>query len=152
VCALATVQQLARALSGYADRGQIIRDLAHDLERVIPAVEEGIRDRAVDVLPGAGGLGKWVAKLRLRSSIRLGARRARVTIVGHRRSLGGTADLGAIDRGRVRHPSWGRRGPNDWHVQLVSPGFMSKSEEAQVWSATAQASVTRSFRRVTGGG
>jgi hypothetical protein len=149
---VATVEQLARALSGYADRGQIIRDLAADLERVIPGVEDGIRARAVDTLPGAGGLGKWVAKLRLRSSIRLGSRRARVTIVGHRRAIGGTADLGAIDRGRVRHPSWGRRGSNDWHVQLVTPGFMSKSEEQRVWSATAQASVTRSFRRVTGGG
>lgn len=149
---MATVQQLARALSTYADRGQVIRDLAADLDRVIPAVEEGIRARAVEILPGRGGLGKWVAKLRLRSSVRVSARRARVTIVGHRRSLAGTADIGAIDRGRVRHPSWGRRGPNDWHVQLVTAGFMSKSREAEVWGRVAQSALNRSFRRVVGRG
>lgn len=148
---MATVQQLARALSGYADRGQIIRDLAADLDAVIPDVEEGIQDRAVEILPAAGGLGRWTAKLRLRSSIRLGARRARVTIIGHRQSIGGPADIAAIDRGRVRHPTFGRRGAADWHVQLVAPGFMSKSEQAPVWAATAQASIDRSFRRVTGG-
>lgn len=149
---MATVQQLARALSNYADRGQIIRDLAADLERVIPAVEDRIRQRARDFLPRTGGLNAWTAALRIRSSVRLGGRRVRVTLIGHRTSLGGTADLNAIDRGRARHPTFGRRGPADWHVQLVKPGFFSKGDERPVWEAAAQRSIDRSFRRVLGRG
>jgi hypothetical protein len=143
-----TVQELARRVRGIADRGRVVRLVAEELDAVIPSVEDGIRHRAVSVLPAAGGLGAWVAALQIRSSVRLFGRRVRATLVGYRRSIGGASDINAIDRGRVRHPSWGRRGPGDWHVQRVPPGFFSKAEEASVWLEAAERGLTRAWDEV----
>jgi hypothetical protein len=145
---VATIQQLARALQDVADRGRVIRLVAAELDAVIPDVEEGIRQRAVEILPTAGGLGGWVAALTIRSSVRVAARRARATLVGYRRSMSGNADIAAIDRGRVRHPAWGRRGPNDWYIELVTPGFFSKAEESSVWGDAAQRGLNRAWDEV----
>lgn len=144
-----TVQQLARAARQVADRGRVVRLVADELDAVIPGLEDGIRARALSILPSGGGLNVWVAGLRLRSTVRLFGRRVRATIVGHRRSIGGASDIDAIDRGRVRHPSWGRRSPGDWHVQTVTPGFFSRSEDAPVWAAAAQRGLNRAWAEVT---
>ena len=149
---MTTIQQLARRLQNVGDRGRVIRLVAAELEDVIPQVEPGIRRRAVVLLPSGGGLGGWVAALSLGWSVGVAGRGARATLVGHRRSLAGAADTAAIDRGRVRHPSWGRRGPNDWHVQLVAPGFFSKAAEAPLWAAAAQRGLDAAWAEVERGG
>lgn len=85
-----------------------------------------IKASSVNTLPARGGLGTWVSKAGYRISIRRSGRSAGVSIVGSRRSKGGRSDLKAINRGRVRHPSWGRRGRGQWHNQSVRPGFFDR--------------------------
>lgn len=148
---MATIQQLARALQTFADRGRLIRIVARELDDVIPHVEKGIRARAVALLPRGGGLGAWVSALTIRSSVRVAARRARARLVGHRTSLGGVADIDAIDRGRVRHPAWGRRGPNDWFIERVPAGFFTGGDERPVWEAAAQRGLDEAWRQARGG-
>jgi hypothetical protein len=48
-----------------------------------------------------------------------------VRLQGSRKSARDKSDLRRIDAGRVRAPSWGRRGPGAWHVQAVTPGWWS---------------------------
>lgn len=117
---------LARDLRGVADRKEILKELKRELKEPLPRVRQGIRDAARRVLPSRNGLGAWVAKARITASVRVSSStRAGITLKGARNSTGARSDLNAIDRGRVRAPSWGRRSKGAWHNQTVPAGFMS---------------------------
>lgn len=107
-----------------------MKAIGKGVRRGLPAVREAIAARAVDSLPSRHGLGEWVAKTRVTATVRLRARSGTIRLKGGRNSAGARSDIKAIDAGRVRAPSWGRRYGNAWHNQAVTPGFFTETAAA----------------------
>jgi hypothetical protein len=121
-----SLERLVRDLKGFEDRKVVLAALRKNIRRPVPAVRKAIRARALDTLPSRGGLNAWAASVRITVAIRTAGRAAGVRLKGGRNSAGGRSDIKALDRGRVRHPSWGRRGAGQWHNQTVPAGFITK--------------------------
>lgn len=138
---------LSRDLRGVADRREIVKALRKELLKPVPRVREAIRDAARRMLPSRNGLGAWVAKARITASARVStSNSAGITMKAGRNSRGARSDLRAIDRGRVRAPSWGRRGRGEWHNQIVMSGFMTDTvtrDYADEWQNAALAAVDK---------
>ena len=116
-------------------------------QSVVPPIEREVDKYALAILPKRGGLNQWVADSKVRASVKTGARSAGVYLRMGRNSLRKRADLVSIDKGVVRHPTFGHRGAkvrhalpspsgfgrhffitqrrNDWHDEGVTPGFWS---------------------------
>lgn len=125
--------RLIADLKGVSDRKDILKEVRRTIRGPLPNTRKNVKAAAVRTLPTRNGLGKWVAGTRLSAKIKLTASAVSVNIRGGRNSAGSKkrSDINAIDRGRVRHPSWGRRGPGQWHTQTVVPGFFTKTVEEQ---------------------
>lgn len=122
-----SVEQFLAELRAFEARKVIVKELRKSIRKPVPELRKKIRERATSTLPKGGGLNKWVAKTRMSAQIKVSSRTVSVKVKGGRNSLGGRSDVNAIDRGRLRAPSWGRRGKGDWHTQAVTPGFWSES-------------------------
>jgi hypothetical protein len=120
-----SLERLVRDLKGFEDRKVVLRELRRNIRRPVPVVRKAIRARALDTLPSRGGLNVWAASTRISVTIRVAGRAAGVRLKGGRNSAGGRSDIKALDRGRVRHPSWGRRGAGQWFNQTVPAGFVT---------------------------
>jgi hypothetical protein len=68
---------------------------------------------ALDKLPKTGGLNEYVARQRITISVRTGARTAGVRLFTRDPATRQT------DRGWVRHPRFGHRGPGDWYSEAI---------------------------------
>jgi hypothetical protein len=104
---------LARRLQGAS------RDLRSELYRAInratlPAKED-VRGSAYWRLPKSGGLNRRVAESKIVTKRRMSGKNAGVRIVGT-----SGYDIGSINRGRVRHLTFGHL---PWRDQAVTPGF-----------------------------
>ena len=113
-------------IKAFDDSRQVLKAMRKGIREPVPAIRRAIRDRATSTLPRRGGLNRWVAGIRVNASIKLGSRAITMKLKGGRNSVGSRSDINAIDRGRVRAPSWGRKGPGQWHTQSVSPGFFKR--------------------------
>src|SRR4029077_7901479 len=98
---------------------KIVNDMAKEIRQGAAPIRSAIKAWAVATLPHAGGLGSWVARARITTTVRRSASNAGVTIKGSR----SVSDLKSIDAGRVRHPAWGHR---PWVAQSVPAGFFTK--------------------------
>lgn len=146
------IDQFVRELRGFRERKAVLKELRSGIRRPFPAVRKAIRKNATDILPRKGGLGKWASGIRINLRIKTTARAAGVTVVGGRNSEGGRSDIRALDRGRVRAPSWGRRGKGAWHTQTVPPGFFTKPvTEAKEWHDEIDRSVDTAFDQIRRG-
>lgn len=114
----------ARDLRAYSQRKELEKALRKEIRKPVPRVRLKIKARALSTLPKRGGLNKWVSRTRITAQIRFG-RAFTVRLIGRRQSASGQSDLKRLDKGRVRHPSWGRRGRGQWHVQRVTSGFFT---------------------------
>ncbi len=119
------IDQFVRELATFRDRKVMLKALRSAIRKPLPKVRSAIRANAVAALPHRGGLGAWAAAARINLKQKFNSRTAQVTVVGGRNSRGGESDLRALDRGRVRHPTWGHRGRTSWHTQRVPPGFFT---------------------------
>jgi hypothetical protein len=129
-----TLDQLIVDLRRFEARKDVVKELRKEIRKPVPAVRKAIKKRARATLPKSGGLNRWVASTRITAQVKLSGSAAGVRLRGARKSLKGKSDVNAINRGRVRHPSWGRRGRGQWHVQRVEPGFFTKpSAETDEW-------------------
>lgn len=129
-----SLERLVRDLRGFENRKVVLRELRRNIRRPVPAVRKAIRARALDTLPSGGGLNAWAAGIRITVVVRTSGRAAGVKLKGGRNSQGGRSDIRALDRGRVRHPSWGRRFRGQWHNQIVPAGFVTKpATESSEW-------------------
>lgn len=133
-----SLKRLIRDLRKFEDKKVVLAHLRKELRRPLPAVRKAIRGRALATLPSTGGFAAWVAMLRITARIRTAGRSAGVTLVGGRNSTGARSDVDAIDRGRLRAPSWGRTGRGDWHTQEVTPQFFTgPAGEIDQWQRVA---------------
>jgi hypothetical protein len=119
-------EEFARELRSFDARKVVLRELRVELRKLLPPIRTEVKARALDTMPKRGGLNEWVAATRLTAIVRTTGRRAGITIKGSRKSTKNKSDMASIDRGRVRAPSWGRRGGSQWHNQTVSAGFFSE--------------------------
>lgn len=147
----ASLRALQRDLKGFADRKEVIKALRAEVRAPLPAVRQAIKARALNTLPKTGGLNKWTSRTRITARVTVGSSRIQVRLTGSRNSLNGASDIRSLDRGRIRHPSWGRRGRGQWHTQLVTPGFFSDpATEVEVWRRAALKAVDKAVKTLHG--
>ena len=125
-----SLDNLIRDLRKFDDRKEVVKQLRQEIRKPVPAVRKAIKARALETMPKAGGLNVWVSKTRMTVQIKLSGRAAGVRLKGGRNSTGGRSDIRAIDRGRLRAPSWGHRGKGAWHTQEVKAGFFTEPTTA----------------------
>jgi hypothetical protein len=131
-----TVDELVALLRGFDNRREIIKGISRGLRRQAGPVRTQIRSHTLATMPKRGGLNGWLASIRINVNVKLtGYRGVGLILKGGRNSRGGRADTAAIDLGRVRAPSWGKRGPAAWHVQSVPQGFFTEPAAASGWVA-----------------
>jgi hypothetical protein len=99
------------------------RELVKGLNRSTKPLRKAAKDSAKARLPRAGGLGRRVARTRMTTRTRLKPTSVSVDIQA---KPGAVADPLRVDRGRIRHPVWGR-GP--WVLQDVPKGWFTKPME-----------------------
>lgn len=146
------VDQLVRELRGFDRRREIVKAISKGVRKPLPAVRKAIKARAIATLPSSGGLGLWVSKTRVTAQVKLSGRRAGIKLKGGRNSQGQRSDIAAIDRGRVRAPSWGRRTAASWHTQTVRPGFFTETAaEATQWTGAVAGEVDRALDQLRRG-
>lgn len=146
-----SAEQLARELRAFDGRRGIVKALRRSLTRESKPAVAATRAHALAILPKSGGLGAWVAAARIGWKISYAGRTAGVRLKGGRRSLTDRSDLRAIDRGRVRRPSWGRRTRGNWHNQTVSPGWWTDPLSADTrWSGEAERQVDAVLDEIRG--
>ncbi len=145
------------------DGARQLRLLARDLDRATNALRKelpkgmrrasvpmirAIRAEAKDTLPERGGLAEYVAKATITTIVRTGADNTVLQIRGRRkqtRPTGKQVDMPAINRGRLRHPTYGG---SPWVTQQVQPGFWDRGvEKAQAAVAHEVQGVMDDLRR-----
>lgn len=138
---MGSLDDLIRDLRHFERRKEVTNRLARELRKPVPNVRKVIRQRALDTLPEGGGFGKWVSKLSITAAVKLQGRAAGVKLKGKRKGYPDKqpkVDLRRLDQGTARHPSWGRRGADAWHLQKVTPGFFSDpATEVDQWRDAA---------------
>jgi hypothetical protein len=144
--------ELVRELRGFNNRREIIKAASKGMRTAVKPVRRAIKAKAKSTLPSSGGLNIWVSKISVLAQIRLSGRRAGVKLKGGRNSSRGRADISAIDRGRVRAPSWGHRTRASWHTVQVTPGFFTKTaEELPDWREEIDAEVDKTLDQIRRG-
>ena len=113
--------QLARRLKEYGDK-QLRSELFRAINRATRPMKEDVRGAAFWRLPKRGGLNKRVAQTRITTKNKLAGRGVGVRIIGR-----SGYDIGSIDRGRVRHLTFGHL---PWSDQAVRPGFWTEPLKA----------------------
>jgi hypothetical protein len=119
--------ELVRELRAFRERREITNATARGIRAATKPARQAIKRAAKDILPKHGGLNLWVSRISVLAQVRLSGSKAGVKLKGGRNSLGGRSDIAAIDRGRVRAPSWGHRSRASWHTVSVAPGFFTKT-------------------------
>ncbi len=146
-----SIEQFARELKAFPERKELVKQLRAEMRKPVPAVRKKIKARALSTLPKRGGLNRWAASTRITAKVEIGGSRVRVTLKGNRNSQGGVSDLRALDRGRVRHPSWGRRYRGQWHTQRVTEGFFTApATEFDQWRAACLAALDKALETIRG--
>lgn len=129
-----SIDKLVNDLRSFDRKREVVKALGKEIRKPLPGVRKSIKARALEILPRAGGLNKWVASTRVGVKVRTSGRSAGVQLKGGRNSAQKRSDVRAIDRGRVRAPSWGKRTAASWHTQSVTPGFFTDTAgDATEW-------------------
>lgn len=98
----------------------VARSLRKRLREAGKPLSEGVLEDGPDGLPSSGGLADWLRQSKGTVSIT----QARLEI---KLARGGRHDLGAINRGQLRHPLFGNR--RVWFAQSVEAGTYDKAFE-----------------------
>lgn len=149
---MGSLDDLIRDLKAFDDRKVVIKELRGELRRPVPTVRKAIEARAMDTLPKGGGLNRWVASARVTASFTTGARSAGVRLKAGRNSARKRSDIKRLDAGSLRHPSWGRRGKGNWHVETVRPGFFTEpASEAKEWATAVYKAIDKALDTIRKG-
>ena len=117
---------VARRLRQMGTDRTIVNNMTKNIKRIAGRLKEPIRQSARDTLPKAGGLGEWVSKSTITTSVRRSPRTAGVRIIVGK----GEHDIAAMDAGSIRHPLWGNR--KHWYPQTVNPHFGTNALHGQI--------------------
>lgn len=142
---------VAAELKSFDGRREVVKAMRRAIREPVPAIRAAVKASALARLPQRGGLAEWVAASRLSASVKVTGRVVGLLVKGGRNKMtGGRSDVNAIDRGRVRHPSWGRRWDGQWHTQLVPAAFFTDpaTEQADTVQRVTTAAVDRAFDQI----
>lgn len=104
-----------------ADRAMLLA-MRRNLRAAAKPAGRAVQDHERAVLPKRGGLNEWIAGTPVGTRITAGPRSAGVRLVQSKKGRAKPHDLAKLnDTGVVRHPTFGRRGPNDWVDQADVP-------------------------------
>lgn len=120
-----TLATLQRRLVRF-NAGAVPREVRREIDKPLPIIRARVKKSALGRLPKSGGLAAWAAAAHLTAQVHLIGDTVTAHLKVHRTSLHRASDLRALDRGRVRHPAWGRRRSGDWSIQLVKPKTYSE--------------------------
>jgi hypothetical protein len=149
---MSSLQKLILDLKTFEGKKEVLKAFRREVRKPVPAIRKAIRARAKNILPSSGGLGAWVSRIGISVRFKLSGRSTGITLKGGRNSQGGRSDIRAIDAGRVRHPSWGRRGPKQWHNQVVRTGFFTGPvAETDAWREAAIRAVDKATEVIRDG-
>lgn len=120
--------RLARDLKAAGNK-DLTKELRRGLQRSVKPLKEAGRQGALDELPTEGGLAAEIAASRFTGRVSLLGRNPRVTLEakGRNNEQGKVHDLDAMDRGRLRHPTYGRK----WVTQTITPGWWTSTMTAK---------------------
>jgi hypothetical protein len=108
-----------------ANEGDLKKEMRRGVQQAAKPLRTEIPTSARATLPG--GLGDWMADgAKVRVSTLTGPRSGGVRVKVARPNpgnRGGQGDVSALNRGRARHLTWGRK---PWHIQMVPRGFIDK--------------------------
>lgn len=93
-------------------------ELYRGINRAAKPLKQDVRESALKILPSRGGLAKRVAKSKIATKRRMSGVGAGVRLVGT-----SGYDIGSINRGRVRHLTYGHQ---PWVNQTVPTGFWTQ--------------------------
>lgn len=145
-----SMEEFARELRAFSDRGAVVNELRKDLRKPIPKLRAEVRAHAVRILPHRGGLGAWVAAARFTVRFKDTGRSAGVRIKVSRKSTKDKSDLDSLDiEGVVRHPLYGHR--KHWFGQKVPPGFFTDMWDKQQWVEIADQAFDRALDKIRNG-
>jgi hypothetical protein len=116
-------QRLARKLEAAAAADVVTRAISSAIERSAPELEAAVH-AGTQRLPQRGGLASRVAGTRIQRRIRHSRGFFSLRLIALPNAV---ADPGAINRGRVKHPTYGH-GPHV--VQLVPKGWFTEPLKA----------------------
>lgn len=140
--ALSDLQKNLRGVSKQVRQGARRQIAVRMRKEVAPLLRADARKRARAMLPGkrhgARGYGAWVAKARGSVTVKYTGRWAGIRFrMSRRNKSGAQADLMRADRGRIRHPMWGRwsRRSQIQSLQDVAPGWFSGIDKTAVEAA-----------------
>jgi hypothetical protein len=149
---VSSVEELIAALRMFDARREIVNAAARGIRKAVAPARKAIKATAKATMPERGHLNIWVSRIGILAQIRLSGRRAGVKLKGGRNSLGGRSDVSAIDRGRVRAPSWGHRNANSWHTVTVTPGFFTRTAaELPDWRDNVDAEADKALDQIRRG-
>ncbi len=136
------LDELARRLKRAAD-GRVVDAAADGLQSVVGQLADAARDGA-SRLPASGGLAKRVASTAVNGRVTRAGGSALLRMTAGRNAV---RDPNAIDRGRVRRPTYGHR---PYVIQQVRPGWFREAiaERAKaVAGRKVRAKVSETLRR-----
>ena len=137
VTGAAQLANLSKALKA-AGRGDLRRELLRGIRQATAPAKTTIPQSAREKLPRRGGLNNFVADgLKVTSRASLSGAEARVRIVA---TDPPRHDIAALDRGLVRHPTFGHK---PWKAQRVEPGFFTDPCVALAPGARQQVAAAR---------
>lgn len=146
-----TLATLERRLIRF-NAGEVTRQVQREIDAPLPIIRARVVASALAKLPHRGGLAAWAAAAHLTSSVRVAGDVVTMELRIHRTSLYRASDLRALDRGRVRHPAWGRRGGRDWSIQLVTPKVYSEPiTKSPEWRRAAARAAQRASEVISRG-
>jgi hypothetical protein len=111
-----------RAASDKDGAKSITNALRREVRDATKETRTAIKKSALENLPSKGGLNRWAASTP-GATTRLYGRNTSVRISMRKQGH----DLAALNRGRLRHPLFGRR--THWYQQEIAPGFFTKPVE-----------------------
>ncbi len=120
--------QVARDLKAAGDR-DLRKELFRGIQRGARPLKAIAKQAALDELPQSGGLAERVANAKFSVNVRLGVRNPSIRIVGRGQVgsvTGNVYDLNSMDRGRIRHMTYGH---SPWRDQAIKPGWFSDRME-----------------------
>lgn len=120
-----TLATLARRFARF-NAGAVVRNVRREIDEPLPVIRARVVASALRKLPHRGGLAAWGAAAHVTAQVAVHGETVTAHLKVHRTSMHRPSDLRALDRGRVRHPAWGRRRTDDWHIQLVPAGVYSE--------------------------
>lgn len=122
------LEKAAAALKKHGDK-ELSRELTKGITSALKPLKKDVKSSTPEFLPRRGGLAKRVGKTTLPHRTRKAGIEAgvRITAKPSHRTL---RDPLRVDRGRVKHPVFGRAASViPWQLQNVKPGWFSKPLE-----------------------